>query len=146
MVFAETEQVACHDGSGRLAEASVVVRRPTLELPSKLRDQLVESMDSFFNALGSSPEPEAVVNYTIELLEEYGDEAGIEDIVLTLEEAGSLDSSLASLLEDEVGSNAEFEATGEEVVSLLERVCGVEFIGRGDIIADEDDDDDEDDF
>jgi hypothetical protein len=102
-------------------------------------------MDTFFNALGSSPEPEAVVNYTIELLEEYGDEAGVEDIVLGLEEAGSLDSSLASLLEDEVSSNAEFEATGEEVVSLLERICGIEFVGRGDVVAG-DDEDDEDDF
>ena len=111
-----------------------------MELPSALRDSLVERLDRYFEALGESPEAEAVVSYTLELLEEYGDESGEDDIVLALEEEGALDGSLATVLEEEIESSSDFEPTGEEVVSLIERLCGIEW-GDGDGSDDDDDDD-----
>ena len=35
--------------------------------------------------------------------------------------------TLAETLEEEMGSNDEFEFTGEEIVSLIERMCGIEW-------------------
>ena len=51
-----------------------------------------------------------------------------------MEEEAELDDSLATLLEDEMASNDEFEFTGEEISSLLERMCEIEWED-----ADEDD-------
>ncbi|MFT4625124.1 MAG: hypothetical protein ACI8PZ_003790 [Myxococcota bacterium] len=116
-----------------------------MQLPSALRDSLVESLDGYFEALGKSPDSEAATAYTIELLEEYADESGVDDMVLDLEESGALDDSLQSVVEAEIDSNDEFECTGEEMVSLLERLCGIEWIG-GDTESGDDDDDDDDDF
>jgi len=112
-----------------------------VELPQSERENLVEELDEYLEAV-SSPEAEAVVRYVIELLETVADEIGIDDIVLTLEDEGALDDSLASALEAEMESNAEFEYTGEEIVSLLERLCSIEW---GDEDEDEDDDDEDDD-
>jgi hypothetical protein len=41
-----------------------------------------------------------------------------------------------------MSSNDEFEYTGEELVSLLERICGIEWESS----TDDDDDDEDDDF
>jgi hypothetical protein len=45
-----------------------------------------------------------------------------------------------------MSSNDEFEYTGEEIISLLERLCGVEWIDTGDDLdfGDEADDEEED--
>ena len=115
-----------------------------MTLPHSIREALVESLDNYFEALGGEPDAEAASAYTIELLEEHGDEEGIDDIILTLEDEGGLDGSLQTVIEEEISSNAEFECTGEEIVSLLERLCGLEWENaEGD---DDDDDDDDDDF
>jgi len=43
-----------------------------------------------------------------------------------------------------MASNDEFEFTGEEIASLLERMCNIEWTDDDDF--DDDDDDDDDDF
>ena len=108
-----------------------------MELPLNIRDSLVEDLDDYLEALSSNPNPEAVAAYLVEQLEVYAEEEGVDDIVGTLEDEGSLDGTLLETLEGEMESNDEFEWTGEEIVSLLERLCDLEW--------DEDDLDDEDD-
>lgn len=110
-----------------------------MELPQSVRENLVEELDDYLEAV-ADPEPEAVVRYVIELLETAADELGIDEIVLTLEEEGALDDSLATSLEEEMESNAEFEYTGEEIASLLERLCDIEW---GDDDSETFDDDEE---
>ncbi len=113
-----------------------------MQLPFAMRDELVEDLDDYLEA---SPEAEAVSNYVIELLETYADDQGIDDFVSGLEEQGGVDGTLVSALEEEMTSNDEFEFTGEEIVSLLERMCDLEWDTEADGAGDDDDDDDDDD-
>ena len=115
-----------------------------MELPQTMRETLVEELDSYLEAIGS-PDAEQVTNYVLELLETAADEHDLDDLVLTMEEEAELDDSLATLLEDEMASNDEFEFTGEEIASLLERMCNIEWTDDDDF-DDDDDDDDDDDF
>lgn len=107
-----------------------------MQLPYSIRESFVDEMDEYLESYGSTPDSEAVAAYVIELLEGHAEEQGVDDIVVELEESGSLDEPLQDVLEQEMSSNDEFEYTGEEVVSLLERICDIEW---------ESDDDDEDD-
>ena len=112
-----------------------------MQLPYSMRESLVDDIDEFLGAFSSDPEPEQVATYLIEHLETFADDEGIDDIVPTLEEEGELEGSLQEALESEMGSNDEFEFTGEEIVSLFERLCGVEWADADDDDEDADDDD-----
>ncbi len=116
-----------------------------MQLPHSMRESLVDEIDEFLQAFSSDPEPEQVANFIVEQLESYADSEGIDDILQTLEEEGELETSLMETLESEMGSNDEFEYTGEEVVSLLERICGLEWSDANDDDDDEIDDDEDDD-
>lgn len=117
-----------------------------MQLPTSLRESLVEELDEYLEAFASEPDPEAVAAFVIELLEAWADEAGEDDLLTDLEESGALDEPLAERLESEVSSNDEFEFTGEELVSLLEKLCAIEWDEDDDDDEDEDEDDDLDDF
>ena len=115
-----------------------------MQLPHSMRESLVDDIDEFIENFATDPESEAVANYVIEQLETYADEEGIDDIVATLEEEGELEASLQETLETEMTGNDEFEYTGEELVSLLERVCGIEWEDDEDEDEEEDDEDEDD--
>jgi len=115
-----------------------------VELPQSLRENLVEELDAYLEAIGS-PDAEQVTSYVIELLETAAEEHDLDDLVLNMEEEAELDDSLATVLEDEMESNDEFEYTGEEIASLLERMCNIEWSDFDDDDDDDDDFDDEDD-
>lgn len=98
-----------------------------MELPEKMRDALVEVLDLYLDAFSSDPDPEQVAHYLVEQIELAADERNIDDLVADMEEEGALDGSLVTTLEEEMTSNDEFEFTGEEIVSLLERLCEIEW-------------------
>lgn len=110
-----------------------------MQLPYTMRDSIVEDLDEYLEAVSASPDTEAIVGYVIELLESYAEEEGVDDVVAQLEEEGGLDGTLSETLEEEMSSNDEFEFTGEEIVSLLERICDIEWE------SDEEDEDEEED-
>ncbi len=119
-----------------------------MQLPHEMRDTLVETLDEYLEAQTGSPEPEAVAAYVVELLGTVADEMKLDEadeIVLKLESSGELDASLIEMLEEEFESNEEFEYTGDEIVSLVEKVCDVEWTTTDDDEEVEDKDDDEDD-
>jgi hypothetical protein len=114
---------------------------PMIQLPHEMRDTLVEQLDEYLDAQTGSPDPETVATYVIELIGTASEEMALDDadeIILKLESSGELEASLLELLEEEFESNDEFEFTGEEIVSLVEKRCEVEWTS-----SDEDDDDDE---
>jgi len=118
-----------------------------MQLPHEMRDTLVETLDEYLEAQTGNPEPESVAAYVVELLGTVADEMKLDDadeIVLKLESSGELDASLVEMLEEEFESNEEFEYTGEEIVSLVEKVCDVEWTTKDDDDEVEDDDDDDD--
>lgn len=105
-----------------------------MQLPASIRETLVSEMEDYLGALSDHPDSEAVAAYLVEQLEALADDAGVDDVVTELEESGGLEVPLLEALEEEMSSNDEFEYTGEECVSLLERL--------GEIDWEEDDDDD----
>ncbi len=113
-----------------------------MELPESLRETLVNSLEDFLERLSDEPDAELVASQIIELLEEYADENGIDDIAVELEESGALDEPLIDALAGEMSGNSEFEYTEEECVSLLESMCEIEWVED----EDEDEDLDEEDF
>lgn len=129
-----------------------------MQLPISIRDALVDELDEMLDAYATDPDTEAVVSYLLQQLEILADEEGIEEVLSGLEEEAALDGALSEVLEAEMDSNDEFEFTGEEVVSLLERICEIEWEDEDgdeddewdDVEDDEDDDwdddDDDDDF
>lgn len=108
-------------------------------LDVSFRETLVDELDDMLDAYGTKPDAESIAEFLIEQLELYADEAGVDDIVTSLEESGELEAPLQETLESEMSSNDEFEYTGEEIVSLLERICQIEWDN-----VDDDDDEEED--
>ena len=82
----------------------------------------------------------------IEQLEMYGDDEEIDDIIGDLEESGYVDGTLLDTLINEFESNDEFVFTGEEVMSLLERVCELQWADETEDGPRDDDDDENTDF
>lgn len=119
-----------------------------MQLDSEFRETLVDELETMLEAYGDTPDHEAIANFIIEHLELYADEYGVDDIVVALEADGALDAPLRDVLEDELSSNDELEITGEEVVSLLERLCSIEWsddVDNDDVDDDEEEDDNWDD-
>lgn len=114
-----------------------------MQLPNSMRDKMVDDLDEYLEAVSASPDTEAIAAYVIELLETYAEDAGIDDIVALLEEETALDSGLSETIEEEMSSNDEFEYTGEEIISLVERLCEIEWVDGEDDDDDEDEDEEE---
>lgn len=112
-----------------------------MQMPHSMREALVDDLDEYLENVASSPDSEAVVAYVIELLETYADDAGIEEVVARIEEDSEIDGTLSEVLEEEISSNDEFEYTGEELVSLLERLCDIDWEYDDDEEEEEDDED-----
>jgi hypothetical protein len=119
-----------------------------MQLPHEMRDTLVEQLDEYLEAQTGNPEPEAVSAYVVELISTVADEMKIdeaEEILLRLESSGEMEAALVEVLEEAFESDDEFEYTGEEIVSLVEKVCDVEWTTKEDedevAAADADDDD-----
>ncbi|TNE84212.1 MAG: hypothetical protein EP330_30290 [Deltaproteobacteria bacterium] len=113
-----------------------------MELPISLRESLVDDLDDFLEALSANPSAEAVAAYLVEQLEVWAEDEGEDDLIGDLEDEAALDGSLLEVLESEMDSNEEFEWTGEEVVSLFEQLCEIDW---EEVDDDDDLDDDEED-
>lgn len=117
-----------------------------MQLPHEMRDTLVEQLDEYFDAQSGAPDGETVAAYVIELIGTVAEEMKIDDgveIILKLESSGEMEASLLELLEEEFESNDEFEYTGEEIVSLMEKVCEIEWTTKDEDDEKEDEDDDD---
>ncbi len=114
-----------------------------MQLPNTMRDKMVEDLDEYLEAVSASPDTEAIASYVIELLETYAEDAGIDEVVAALEEEATLDGTLLETIEEEMSSNDEFEYTGEEITSLLERLCEIEWVDKGGGDEEEEEDEDE---
>jgi hypothetical protein len=116
-----------------------------VQLPNSMRDNMVDALDEYLEAVSASPDTEAIANYVIELLETYAENEGVDDVLASLEEAAALDGTLVETIEEEMSSNDEFEYTGEEIITLLERLCEIEWIESEGDEEEEEEEDEEDD-
>jgi hypothetical protein len=116
-----------------------------IQLPHEMRDTLVEQLDEYLDAQSAAPDGEVVAAYVVDLIGSVAEELKVDDadeVLVKMETSGELDASLLELLEEEFESNDEFEYTGEEIVSLVEKVCDVEWTTKDEDEEAEDDDED----
>jgi hypothetical protein len=66
-----------------------------VQLPNSMRDNMVDDLDEYLEAVSASPDTEAISNYVIELLETYAETEGIDDVLASLEDDAALDGTLS---------------------------------------------------
>jgi hypothetical protein len=105
-----------------------------LELPKTMRDLLVEQLDEYCENLDSSSDTESIAESVIEHIEGVSQEVGGvngEEVLGQLEASGELEASMVEFLEDAFASEPAFIYAGEEIVTLLEKACEIEWIDQG---------------
>ena len=114
-----------------------------MELPNTVREKLVMSIDEYIETVNEDPDAGSLAEYVIAALTNLAEEAGVEDaedLILNIEEAAALDENLQDTLEYEFANNDEIGLTGEEIVSLIDKVAGIEWEDRPSEGFDEDED------
>jgi len=98
-----------------------------MNLPLSLRESILDQVDAYVDAV-DTPNSEAVVEVVIEQLELLQDENEIDDIIGKLEDSGALADPFSEALDEEFTGAAGFVFSGEDVVTTLERLCGIDWI------------------
>lgn len=114
-----------------------------MDLPNAIRDKLVMSVDEYLETVNEDPDAGSLSEYAISTLCNAAEEVGVEDaedLIINIEEEAALDESLVETLEYEFSNNDEIGLTGEEIVSLMEKVCGIEWQDKEEDKFDEDED------
>lgn len=117
-----------------------------MQLPHELRDTVVEQLDEYLETQNGTPDAEALAAFVVDLLGAAAEDLKIDDaddIVLKLETSGELEASLLELLEEHFESSEDTEIIAEDILSLIEKVCDVEWTTKDDEDVDDDDDDDD---
>lgn len=117
-----------------------------MQLPHELRDTVVEQLDEYLETQNGTPDAEALAAFVVDLLGAAAEDLKIDDaddIVLKLETSGELEASLLELLEEHFESSEDTEVIAEDILSLIEKVCDVEWTTKDDEDVDDDDDDDD---
>ena len=117
-----------------------------MQLPHELRDTVVEQLDEYLETQNGTPDAEALAAFVVDLLGAAAEDLKIDDaddIVLKLETSGELEASLLELLEEHFESSEDTEIIAEDILSLIEKVCDVEWTTKDDEDAEDDDDDDD---
>jgi len=117
-----------------------------MQLPHELRDTVVEQLDDYLETQNGTPDAEALAAFVVDLLGAAAEDLKIDDaddIVLKLETSGELEASLLELLEEHFESSEDTEVIAEDILSLIEKVCDVEWTTKDDEDVEDDDDDDD---
>lgn len=115
-----------------------------VELPQEMRALLVERLDDFISDLTDTSDPESIALSIVRTIEAIADEVEYEkaeEVISRLEASGELEGTLVEVLEEHLSSDDEFDFMGEDLVSLIEKICEIEWAD-----AEEGDDNDIDDF
>jgi len=107
--------------------------REMLELPNTMRDLLVEQLDEYCENLDSSFDTESIAESVIEHIEGVAQEVGGvngEEVLGQFEASGELEASLVEFLEDAFASDTTFIYSGEEIMTLLEKACELEWLDQ----------------
>lgn len=111
-----------------------------VELPQEMRELLVERLDDFISELTDTSDAEGIALSVVRTIESIADEVEYEkadEVISRLEASGELEGSLAEVLEEHFSGEDEFDFTGEELTSLIEKLCEIEWAD----LEDENDDD-----
>ena len=107
-----------------------------MKLPEQVRDIIILSLDEYLETINDQPEPDQLAEQTVAAIAVGAEEADVEDyeeLILAIEEEQEMEESLVETLEYEFSKADDLELSGEDLIGLIDRVCGLEW-------------DDEDDF
>ena len=117
-----------------------------LELPHEMRDQLVEHLDEYASNLSDTSDVEAIAQRICAFIELAAVEAHIDDasdILANLEASGELDATLVEVLEEQLGDEEDLALTGEDFVTIIEKLCEIDWVMGDDDEEGEDEGDEE---
>jgi hypothetical protein len=101
-----------------------------IELPQKMREGLVEQIESYIESNGGG-DPEALAEYAVTVIQSAAEEHQVADgtdIISQLEASGELEGGLDEVLQEAVENAGDVELTAEEVISIIERLCEIEWV------------------
>ena len=101
-----------------------------IELPQKMRDGLVEQIESYIESNGGG-DPEALAEYTVTVIQSAAEEHQVADgtdIISQLEASGELEGGLDEVLQEAVENAGDVELTAEEVISIVEKLCEIGWV------------------
>lgn len=111
-------------------------------LPIEIRESLVMALDEYFETENDDPDSGELASTFVRLLQEAAEEADIDEadeIIILIEEEAELDESLADTLAYAFGRSDDLELSGEEVVSLVEKLGLLEWDEDEDMLDEIDD-------
>jgi len=107
-----------------------------MKLPAQGRDTIIIFLDEYLETINDQPDAAELSEQTVSAIAEGAEEADVEDyeeVLLRIEEEQEMEESLVETLEYEFSKADDLELSGEDLMGLIDRVCGLEW-------------DDEDDF
>ncbi len=114
-----------------------------VELPQEMRELLVERLDDFISELTDTSDTESIALSIVHTIEAIADEVEYEkadEVISRLEASGELEGSLVEVLEEHLSAEDEFDFTGEDLTSLIEKICEIEWADLEDEKEDDIDD------
>ena len=103
-----------------------------IDLPQEIQDLLIEQLDVYLEEAAGSSEAVAVVQDVLGLLQTIADESDFTvpggDIVVYMETEGELDDGLFDILLEELEEEDLEEFTGEDVLTLIEKIVEIQWV------------------
>jgi len=107
-----------------------------MKLPEQVRDTIILSLDEYLETINDQPDAAELAEQTVSAISQGAEDADVDDyeeVLLAIEEEQEMEESLVETLEYEFSKADDLELSGEDLIGLIDRVCGLEW-------------DDEDDF
>ena len=107
-----------------------------MKLPEQVRDTIIVSLDEYLETINDQPDAAELAEQTVSAISQGAEDADVDDydeVLLAIEEEQEMEESLVETLEYEFSKADDLELSGEDLIGLIDRVCGLEW-------------DDEDDF
>lgn len=101
-----------------------------MKLPEQVRDTIILSLDEYLETINDQPDATELAEQTVQAIQNGAEEAGFEDfeeVILQIEDEMELEESLAETLEYEFQKADDLELSGEDLIGLIDRVCGLEW-------------------
>lgn len=99
-----------------------------MKLPEQVRDTIILSLDEYLETINDQPDAAELAEQTVQAISSGAEESGLEDyeeVVLQIEEEMEMEESLVETLEYEFQKADDLELSGEDLISLIDRVCGL---------------------
>ena len=102
-----------------------------MEMPEQVRDAVIMMLDEYLETENDQPDAADLAEQVIAAMQTAVEDAGMDDpeeVVARIEDEQAYEDSLVDALEEEFSNSEDIELSGEELISYVERVCGIEWL------------------